>query len=188
MKKLISFLFLMFFTLNISFALNLDFGFHFGNRQFKGSVIKDTYGGAVIYTPFVKVSLLKWLGISASYETGYKGSGDVGLYNEESVLKIDGINAAITAQYRLKLVEPFIKFGFGRYAYKQKINSEYVRHQVDHAKITAIFGAGINIYLFKSFFITSEFKYVPLKVKPFDQEVDLSGMLFMVGLGYQLDL
>lgn len=188
MKKYKLFLFFMFFTLNISSAIDLDFGLSVGNRQFNDSVIKNTYGSAMIYTPFVKVRFSKWLGISASYETGYKGTGNVGLYDEESVFKIGGISISVIAQYRIKLVEPYIKLGFGKYNYKQKIDSEYVKHQVDHSKITAILGAGVNIHVFKGFFVSPEFAYVPLKVKPFDAEVDLSALLFMVGIGYQLNL
>ena len=33
-------------------------------------------------------------------------------------------------------------------------------------------------------YLSGEVKYVPLKVKPFDEEVDLGGLRYLLGLGY----
>ena len=92
MKKLIFYLFVMIFIFNTVNAIDLDFGFSAGKRQFKDSKIKDTYGNSTIYKPFVNVRILKWLGVSASFETGYKGEGSVGLFEEQSSLKLNGFN------------------------------------------------------------------------------------------------
>ena len=188
MKKLIFYLFVMIFIFNTVNAIDLDFGFSVGKRQFKDSKIKDTYGNSTIYKPFVNVRILKWLGVSASFETGYKGEGSVGLFEEQSSLKLNGFNFSVMVNYRIKLVEPFLKIGFASYSYKQDIDSQHVLYKVDHSKGTTTFGAGINIFLFKGFFISAGIEQIPLKVKPFEKEVDLSGMLILIGIGYQLNL
>jgi hypothetical protein len=50
-------------------------------------------------------------------------------------------------------------------------------------------GGGLSFFLLSnSLCLNAEFKHVPLKVKPFDIEVDLSGIRFMVGIGYRFAL
>ncbi|GAI56629.1 unnamed protein product, partial [marine sediment metagenome] len=51
-----------------------------------------------------------------------------------------------------------------------------------------VVGTGLNIYLIKGFFFIAEVKHVPLKVKPFDIEKDLSGLRYLLGLGFEFEL
>jgi len=55
---------------------------------------------------------------------------------------------------------------------------------VDATKSTFFVAGGLKIYPMKNVYISAEVKYVPLKVKPIDDEVDLGGLRLMGGLGF----
>jgi len=57
-------------------------------------------------------------------------------------------------------------------------------YKVDHKKSTVIIGGGLKFYLIKNLFLAGEVKFVPLKVKPFEEEVDLGGMRYLAGIGF----
>jgi hypothetical protein len=43
----------------------------------------------------------------------------------------------------------------------------------------------MNINLFRGLYLSAEVKSVPLKVRPFDINVDLGGIRILAGIGYQ---
>jgi len=48
--------------------------------------------------------------------------------------------------------------------------------------------AGTRFYATRGLFLAAEIKYVPLKVKPLTEEVDLGGMRLALGIGYTFAL
>jgi len=50
--------------------------------------------------------------------------------------------------------------------------------------MTFSISGGIKFYPQKNVFLAVEFKYIPLKVQPYDVEVDLSGMRILGGIGF----
>ena len=89
-------------------------------------------------------------------------------------------------ELNLKFVSPFVKFGYGSYSYQQTIESPYIAgHVVDGTKRSPGIGAGLGFFPVAFLFLSAELKYVPLKVKPFEEEVDLGGVRYLVGAGFR---
>ena len=187
-KKLITFLLFSVFFIHVGLAIEIDIGLNYGKRQLKDSALKDIYGDGYVFNTYVRLTPHNFFSIEASYEGGYKKDGLVGIYNENSTLEINGWELCGIFHYRFKQFMPYVKFGYGYYTYKQDIDSDFIRFKVDHHKSTYVVGAGLNIYLIKGFFLIAEVKHVPLKVKPFDIEKDLSGLRYLLGLGFEFEL
>jgi hypothetical protein len=81
----------------------------------------------------------------------------------------------------------YIKFGMAYYSYKQDIESDFIRNPVDQTKWTNVFAVGANWMLTRGLYLSVEVKTVPLKVIPFDREVDLSGIRVVSGVGYSFN-
>lgn len=170
-------------------ALDIVAGLNFGKRWIDDDFMQDVYGHGYIFTPYIRYHYSNIMAIEFAYEGGYKRDGRIGLFQEDSTLSITGWELSGMLYYRIRSFVPYIKFGVGYYTYRQDIASEFVRYQVDHNEITYLMGGGLSFYLLSNnLFLNAEFKHVPLKVKPFDIEVDLSGIRFMVGIGYRFAL
>ena len=185
MKKIILFVILSsLLTLGLQ-AVKLDLGFLYGSRSIKDAGIKEVYGEGSAYFPYVGVAVWRGLTIGLGYEGGYDREGKIGLYQEDSRLKITGME--IFAAYRLELgnLSPYLKLGFSSYAYKQVVSNVT---KVDEKKSGLNLALGLRYYLIKGLFLAAEAKYVPLKVKPMDEEVDLTGMRLAAGIGYTFNL
>ncbi|MDH7513094.1 MAG: outer membrane beta-barrel protein [Clostridiales bacterium] len=172
------------------FAANSDFhleaGALYGSRSIADSGLKSIYGEGLVYFPYAGIT---WKGvlIGGGYEGGYSKSGTIGLYEEASSLKISGFEFFIGYVIRIKIIAPYIKLGYGSYSYQQKVDSPYVESfKVDHKKTAVSIGGGIRLYPFKNLLLMGEAKYVPLKVMPFDVEVDLSGLRLLAGIGLSI--
>ena len=83
----------------------------------------------------------------------------------------------------MKKFVPYVKVGYGSYKYKQTVDSQYVE-DADGTKSSITLSGGFKIYIVKGLYAGGELRYVPLKVEPFETEVDLSGLRFSVGIGY----
>ena len=187
-RKLLALLVLVLFFNPVLQAFDIIGGLNFGRRWIDDPDMKDIYGQGYVFQPFLRYNYTNLLAIEVAYEGGYKGDGRIGLFQEESTLSVTGWELSGILYYRINNFVPFIKFGVGFYGYKQDIASEFVRFKVDHHEITYILGGGMNVFLNNSIFLNTEIKYLPLKVKPFDREVDLSGMRVMLGLGFRFAL
>jgi hypothetical protein len=170
-------------------AITIEAGLFTGLRTVSDALVKETYGQGIVFYPTVDVDLFKGLTIGAGYELGYSRKGKIGDYEEDATLEVSGFEFFFAYQLRLKSVVPFISLGGGLYSYKQTIVSDYAR-DVDATKMTFVVGGGVKFYPFKGFYVAGEFKYVPLKVQPFEDEdpVDLSGLRLFFGVGYSFRL
>ena len=185
MKKTITFAILLgLLTLGLQ-AVKLDVGFLYGSRSVKDADIKEVYGNGSAYYPYLAVTVWKGLAFGLGYEGGYDRDGKIGLYQEDSNFKVSGME--FFAAYRLEFgkLSPYLKLGFGSYAYKQSVSNVV---KVDDKKSALNLAVGIRYYVTPGLFLAAEAKYVPLKVKPLEEEVDLSGMRLAAGVGYTFNL
>lgn len=164
-------------------AADLKLGLRGGYRELKDSNLKNIYGNGRVYTPYISYFPHELYGLELSYEGGYRKEAPIGLYEEKSTLSVRGFKLNGVLGYRFWRLFPYFKFGVGTFFYKQDIESEFVRREVDHHKWTTVAGVGVELKLFPSLFLSAEWESIPLKVKPFDVEVDLGGSRFLLGLG-----
>lgn len=171
-----------------AWADDLELGLHYGYRQLKDSNLKDIYGSAMVFRPQIRYFFNRNFGVEVAYEGGYKKDGLVGLYNENSTLTMNTVEAAVVLRVESRGLAPFLKGGIGYYGYKQDVESLSVRQFVDHHATAPFIGAGLDVDIFSGLFLSGTIHYVPLKVKPFDVEVDLGGLRVFFGLGFRLPL
>jgi hypothetical protein len=188
MKKLFILISLVFISVQIGSAAWFTLGLNAGYRYLDDLALGEIYGDGYVYEPYIRYSFAGSYGLELSYEGGYKRSGPVGLFQEDSTLSVTGLQLSGIVGVpllRIRNVSTYFKIGIAYYFYKQDIDSEFVRQQVDHNKWTTVIGGGMSLHLFRGLFLTAEVKSIPLKVKPFDINVDLGGMRILFGIGYQ---
>ena len=166
-------------------AVDLDLGLFFGTRSVKDDQIKEVYGNGTAYFPCASVNFWKGLFVGLGYEGGFDRDGKIGLYQEETSLKVTGIEFFAGYHFDLGKVSPYVKLGLGSYSYEQVVSGQA---KVDEKKSALTLAAGARFYPLKGLFLAAEIKCVPLKVKPMDIEVDLGGMRLAAGIGYTFNL
>jgi opacity protein-like surface antigen len=166
-------------------AVDLDLGLFYGSRSVKDSQIKEVYGNGSVFFPCASVTFWKGLFAGVGYESGYNRDGKIGLYQEETNLKVTGLEFFAGYRFDLGKVSPYVKLGLGNYSYKQSVSGQA---KVDEKKSALTLAGGARFYPIKGLFLAAEVKYVPLKVKPMDIEVDLGGMRLAAGIGYTFNL
>ena len=155
-----------------------------GTRTVNSADIKAVYGNGMVYFPYLAVHVWKGLFFGAGYEGGYSRKGMIGIYEEPTTLRVAGFEAFVGYEIGAGSVSPYIKAGYARYSYKQTIESPFVGDQAVNANTwTPTLGGGLKISLSPNFFMAGEVRFVPLKVKPYEDEVDLSGMRYTAGFG-----
>jgi len=168
-----------------SYAINLNFGIYYGGRTVNDSLVKEVYGQGSVYRPCFNLNIWKGIIVGVAYERGYSKEGKIGIYGESASLEVSGFEAFLGYQFKIDKFYPYLKIGYGRFSYKQSIDSPYAAdYKVDHKKSTWTAGVGLKIYPVKYLFISGEFKYIPLEVKPFEEVVDLGGIRYLVGIGF----
>lgn len=184
MKRIIiCFVLLLFVFPLINYASILNLGLFYGGKTVNDSDVRDVYELRHVYCPYFSFNIWKGIVIGAGYESG-EWQGEIGLYQESTSLKITGVDLFVGYQFKIKNLYPYLKIGYGRFSYKQSIDSPYVGdYKVNHQKNSVTARMGLKAYFIKNFFLAGELKYVPLKVKPFDEEVDLGGISYVAGIG-----
>ena len=187
MKKSTVLIILVFLFVQVGNAKWFTIGLNAGYRYLDDLALGDIYGDGYVFEPYIRYSL-GMLNLELSYEGGYKKSGPVGFFQEDSTLSVTGLQLSAIAPIpilRIRNLNTYFKIGIAYYFYKQDIDSEFVRQQVDHTKWTTVIGGGMNLRLSRGLFLTAEVKSIPLRVKPFDINVNLSGIRILFGIGYQ---
>lgn len=168
-------------------AGTLGFGLRYGLRKVVDEVIKDVYGEGYVYSPYIRWMPHQFFAFEVAYEGGYKKDAPIGLFEENSTFSVTGFEVCLILHYRIDRFDPYIRFGYANYHYKQEIDSEFVRQQVDHWKATSLVAGGLNIGLVHGLNAGFEVKYAPMKVQPFEIEVDLSGIRYLFSVSYEFD-
>jgi len=184
MKKILFAISLMIFFPIRQDALNFDFGIFYGLRTVNNSEIREVYGNGTVFVPYLAVKVWRGITLGVDYEGGYSKEGKIGLYQEFSKLRVTGFGFFARYEWRVGRISPYLKFGYGSFSYKQEIENPSVgEFKVDHKKGAIILGGGIKFYPLKKVFLAGEVKYVPLKVRPFEEKVDLGGFRLLAGIG-----
>ena len=183
MRRIIVAVFAVLVLASVAQAIEVNLGGFFGIRTVNDAAIKGIYGNGMVIYPYLGLILKNGLGIGVSYEF-YDRSGTVQPYDESTRLKISGPEVYLSYSLKLKHIRPYIRAGYGSYSYNQEIVSDYVAgYSVNAKKSAPHFAAGSTFLLFKTVYVAVEAKYVPLKVRPIEDEVDLGGWRFGGGIG-----
>jgi hypothetical protein len=185
--KLVLLLFLSVIVIQAAQATEVSFGLSYGFRHVEDGVIQSTYGNSTVYVPYFRLTPLRNIGIEVAYEGGYKRSGTVGIYEEDSTLSVTGWEFSGILYLPIRPLVGYFKLGMAYYSYKQDIESEFIRNPVDHKKWTNVFGFGVILTITRGLYLSAEVKTIPLRVIPFDREVDLSGVRIVGGIGYSFN-
>ena len=165
-------------------AIHIEAGALFGMRSVRDADIRAVYGNGTVFFPYAAVCLWEGLFVGAGYEGGYSKSGKTGIYDESSTLKVTGMEFFVGYQFSVGMISVFIRSGYGSYSTKQVIDSPYhAGEEIDQTKGTIVLAGGLKLFLTGNFFLAGEVRSVPLKVTPYEDEVDLGGTRFTAGLG-----
>jgi opacity protein-like surface antigen len=169
-------------------ALTFEAGLVGALRTVQSSRIRDVYGNGIVAAPYIAARVAGRLCLALGCELGYDRSGTIGLYDEATDLSIGGWDAFLrwdaTTGRRLT---PYLKAGLGRFRYEQTIESAVpLTNRARGSKTAPLAGAGVRIGLGGRLSGLVEVLYVPLKVRPFDVEVDLGGWRLGLGLACAL--
>ena len=168
-------------------ASKLELGLRYGMRKVQDVVIKEIYGDGYVFNPYIRWMPHPFFAFEVAYEGGYAKEAPIGLFDENSTLSLTGWEICMVLHYRFNRFDPYVRFGYANYHYKQEIDSEFLRQKVDHRKATSLIAGGLKVELFKGLNIGGEVKYSPMKVQPFEVEVDLSGLRYMLSLSYEFN-
>jgi len=187
MKKILILALFPLFCLRPGVAgVKFEAGFFYGARTVRDPDIKTVYGNGTAYFPYVAAEVWKGLFLGAGYEGGYSRDGRIGLYQEPTTLKATGFEVFVGYAFKIGIASPYLKAGFGSYSYKQTIDSPYLQEfRVDHKKSAWTLAGGIKLFPIDKAFLAVELKYVPLKVRPFEDDVDLGGWRYQGGIGFR---
>jgi opacity protein-like surface antigen len=175
------------FFVQTSQAIQVGTGLHYGLRQVQDELIKETYGNGYVYVPYLRLIPFRSIGFEVAYEGGYKKNGTVGIYEEDSTLSVTGLEFSGIFFFPLRTFVAYVKLGMGYYSYKQDIESDFTRMTVDHSKWSSLIGGGVIFRVLDRMYISAEVKSVSLRVMPYDTEVNLSGLRFLIGIGYSFE-
>ncbi|MDD8020436.1 MAG: outer membrane beta-barrel protein [Acidobacteriota bacterium] len=171
------------FSQAAGFRPRIEAGCSVGLRALNNSQLRDVYGSGI--NVFPNVTLI-WKGVmfGLGYEAGFKPDGIIGIYEEPAELSVKGLEVFAGYQMRFQNFAPYVKIGYGFYAYKQIVDSEYVdEFPVDGNKSGLLLAGGVKYYPLRKMFISVEVKYGSLKVKPYDVEIDVGGVRVNGGIG-----
>jgi hypothetical protein len=164
-------------------------GLNYGPQKIQDAKMRAVYGETNVFLPSFEVQFWKGLTVGAEYEFGYDRSGKIGMNELASSFRMEGWDAYLGYEQRLGEFALLAKIGLGRFSYKQTIPGLDVSGtKVDGVKTTVTFAAGAKFYPAKFLFLTAAVRYVPLKVKPLEAEVDLGGIRYMAGMGLAFDI
>jgi len=167
--------------------LSINAGLLFGLRMASNSDISDVYGSGLVLFPQVSVNFMKFVTVGVGYEMGFPQTGKIGTFEEDATLKLSGIEIFAGVQYPLKMLTPYLAVGVGFYSYNQTVDSPYAL-EVDDSQMGLRVAGGVKFYPLGNVFVALEAKFVALTVKPYDDDVNLGGLRFCLGVGYTFKL
>jgi hypothetical protein len=169
-------------------ALTIRVELTYGPRSIDDALLTATYHPGSVFTPSIEFSLAAGWFVGLGYETGPEMSGTLGLYKSAARFTLSGLEIYGGYEFRLQSLALFVRGGYGLYSYKQTVDYAYVQdYPIDGTGSAFLAAAGLKFYPWKFIFLSAEAKFVALKVKPYDQSVDLGGWRLLGGLGIAFD-
>lgn len=166
-------------------AVKPEVFFLYGYRTVSSAGIREVYGNGFVYYPAISINIMKGFFVGTGYEGGYSRSGRIGIFEDYSTLKIYGVEGFAGYAFNLAAISFYARAGLGFYRYKQFIDVPDLPYKVDNWTVTQLVAGGARYFIGKNLFLTAELKYVRMKVKPVEEEVDLGGLRFLGGLGFR---
>jgi hypothetical protein len=169
-------------------AITIRPGLFYGLRKIEDAKIKAAYKEGSVFLPYIELGFWKGLMVGAAYETAEASYGNLGIHQVPATFQLSGLDFYLGYEFEIGKLALFVKAGYGVYYYKQTVDYAYVQdYKVDYRQGAIIGTAGLKFYPGKSLFFSAAVKYVSLKVKPYDSEVNLSGFRYLAGLGLSFD-
>ena len=160
-------------------AIRLEIGVLGGTRTVNSAAIKAVYGNGTAFYPYLAVHPWGGLFVGAGYEAGYSRKGTIGIYEEPTTLRVVGAEAfvgyQIVAKERLSLHQGRLRPLFLPPDHRL---AAHRGHDGRGEQWGPTFGGGLKISLSGAAFLGGEIRFVPLKVKPFEDEVELGGNVY----------
>lgn len=166
-------------------AVKPEVFFLYGYRTVSSAGIREVYGNGFVYYPAISINIIKGFFAGTGYEGGYSRSGHIGIFEDYSTLKIYGVEGFAGYAFNLTALSFYARAGLGFYRYKQFIDVPNLPYKVDDWTVTQLVAGGARYFIGKNLFLMTELKYVRMKVKPVEEEVDLGGLRFLGGLGFK---
>jgi hypothetical protein len=168
-------------------AVRWEVGLGAGLRTIKDETLRSTYGQGFVYTPYVNYRVSRTLWVGLEYEGGFVKKARIGIFQEESRLAVEGVQAYVLYGKEKGAIRPFVKVGAGSFHFEMDIDSPYVQaYNFASSDISILFGAGLKVMLSRKLFLSGELKYTALWADPFDDLVDLGGLRLLLGVGIQI--
>ncbi len=172
-------------------AVSVDLGLSYGGRNLADDDFKDIFGNGNVFCPELSVNVFKGLTLGVLMETGYDKDGQLGnVIAYKSNLKVSGFEAFIGYTLDLKRFHPFIRLGYGSYKYEQTIDATHLPSEytnLEETKSVVTYGGGIKVDLIAGLYLGGQVRYVPMKLTPVENEIDLGGLRYLVTVGYRFD-
>lgn len=158
-----------------------------GYRTLKDAALRGIYGNGYVVTPTLSLAVSKTLRVGAEYETGFVRNAEIGFFRDPSTLKVRGGHAYIQYGQRKTRIQPYLKLGVGLFAYQFDVErGDLPALMVENNDVSFFVAGGLRFVIVKNVFATTEFKYGALWVDSYDDQVDLGGLRFLIGIGFGL--
>ena len=133
----------------VQYGVDFGAGIFAGLRTVSDSEIKDVYGSGIDFFIYLDAKVWKGLTLGLGYGLGYSQSGKIGIFEEDSTLKMNGFELFIAYQFELKKFSPFLKLGYAFVHYEQVIESAFATEEVNDTKGALTISGGTKLFLSK---------------------------------------
>jgi hypothetical protein len=172
------------------FSTTIKGGGLFGIRNIADSSINKYFSSSFLYNLYIGISPVKGLTIGLGKEANYNKDAKIGLYNDNSTLKIkSSIYIFGSYEYKINKFSPYLKFGFYKIETNQTFDNPKLKpFEFNKDKTTYFIGAGIKYNLSKKFNLIADIYTTPCNIEPFEKSVNVGGLRLSGGIEYIFNL
>jgi hypothetical protein len=169
-------------------AMTVQAQLTYGSRKIRDDRIRSVFGEASVVGFSLQAHLGKHLFAGFGVEHAVRVNGVIGAYLNPAEFQLRGFDIFGGLEFGTKVVAGYARAGLGIYAYRLSVqnNPFTAAYPVDRIDLGGMAAAGFKIFPVSAIFLVGEAKYVALKVKPYEDRVDLSGLRLSAGVGIRL--
>jgi len=169
-------------------AMTLQAQLTYGSRKIRDDRIRSVFGETSVVGFSLQAHLGKHLFAGFGVEHAVRMNGVIGAYLNPAEFQLRGLDLFGGLEYGTKVVAFSVKAGLGIYAYRLTVqnNPFTAAYPVDRIDPGGMAAASLKIFPVSMIFLVGEAKYVYLRVKPYEDRVDLSGLRLSAGIGIRL--